>query len=343
MEILESSESMQLALPLASRFNSTIRERGHQYFRQRRVSVRHGSSSEVGGQVRRSELYHVMLQWTGSQLAVLCDCPFFVDRDQPCKHLWAAILAADAGNYLSDVASSRVLDMDTQTLLKKFAEQDAGLAAIAAAPLHRPIPAFKAPPRPAAWKTQLSSIFTAPASAAWENHWPDNAEILYIVDIARSLATANLVLSLESRESKNNGGWKNAGPLLLRRSMVSSLPVVEDREVLSMLMGGGRNYDYGRYDSCEQLSQTYSVAPVLANAVMPRVVRTGRCFLPHEKDAAELVPLAWDEGEPCSAQPVIYQPQVPPAAARLRSSATTTATGNLSIFGSRLRTLMRHS
>ncbi len=119
---------MQLALLLASRFGSIIRERGYQYFRQQRVRIQHGSTSELGAEVRGSQLYQVMLRWTGSQLAVLCDCGFFFDQDQPCKHLWAAILAADANNLLSDAAAAPVLTLDTNTLLEKFAEQDAGLA-----------------------------------------------------------------------------------------------------------------------------------------------------------------------------------------------------------------------
>jgi hypothetical protein len=287
-----------LAIVLASRFSSTIRERGHQYFRQQRVRQQHGSSSEFGAQVRGSQLYHVILRWTGSKLALLCDCPFFVDHDQPCKHIWAAILAADANNHLSDVPSARVPALDTNTLLKEFAEQDAGLSEVLAAPLGKSIPALKPPLRPPAWKAQLGSIFTSPAPASWESHWPANAEILYIVNVAGSEAAASLVLSLEVREPKKNGGWKVARALSLRRSMVSSLPTIEDREILSMIIGGGKNYGYGSYDSYEQLATSYSVTQLLANTIVPRVVGTGRCFLSNEINVENPVPLAWDDGEP---------------------------------------------
>ncbi len=80
--------------------------------------------------------------------------------------------------------------------------------------------------------------------------------------------------------------------------MVSSLPRAEDREILSMLIGAGKNYGYDGYDSYEQLAGSYSLTPLLANTIIPRVVRTGRCFLPHATDATDLVPLAWDEGDP---------------------------------------------
>ena len=62
---------MLLASTLANYFNARVRERGYQYFSQQRVRIRYGSTSELGAQVRGSEPYEVMLQWTGSQLAVL--------------------------------------------------------------------------------------------------------------------------------------------------------------------------------------------------------------------------------------------------------------------------------
>jgi hypothetical protein len=57
------------------------------------------------------------------------------------------------------------------------------------------------------------------------------------------------------------------------------------------------DYGYGAYDSNEQLATSYALTPVLANTIMPRVVGTGRCFLPHATDVTDLVPLAWDDGE----------------------------------------------
>ena len=113
---------MLLAPTLKNHFSTIIRERGYQYFRQQRVRIRYGSSSEFGAEVRGSEPYQVMLQWTGSQLAVLCECLYFVDQAKPCKHLWAAVLAADEAKHLSDAASSTGLTLDLDTLLDQFAE-----------------------------------------------------------------------------------------------------------------------------------------------------------------------------------------------------------------------------
>jgi superfamily II DNA or RNA helicase len=290
---------MLLAPLLASQFNPGIRERGYQYFRNRLVRDAYGTASEFGAQVRGGpEVYRVMLQWTGSRLEVLCDCDYFIESDLPCKHLWAAVLAADEHYLLSAAAAARVVTLDTKSLLSRHAAMDAVRAANETSPRLKPKPAFKAPPQPAPWKAQLSSLFSAPAPVAGVSRWPANAEILYIVDIAKSQGAAILMLSLEYREPKKNGGWKMARQLALQCSAVSSLPVAEDREILSLLIGGGTNYGYGGYNSYQPISASYSVTPVLANAVLPRAVRTGRCFLSHEKDATELVPLIWDDGDP---------------------------------------------
>ena len=80
--------------------------------------------------------------------------------------------------------------------------------------------------------------------------------------------------------------------------MIPSLPVAEDREILSMLIGGSKFYAYGRLDPYDQISGAYHVAPALARTLIPMAARTGRCFLPHDKDETDLTPLVWDDGDP---------------------------------------------
>ena len=290
---------MQLALLLAKKFSFTTRERGYQYFRQQRVRVQHGSSSELGGEVRGTQKYHVALRWTGSKLAVLCDCAYFIEQDQPCKHLWASILAADANDLLSDAASARFLTLDLDTLLEESIEQDTGPWQLSPPSLTvKSAPALR-PPSPPAWKSQLRSVFdVSPEPSAWESRLSKDAEILYILDIAKTKAKNKWALSLESREPRKTGGWKLARALSLKSAMVSSLPLAEDREILSMLIGAYRDYGFGNYDSYENLATSYLLPPLLAITVIPRVVRSGRCFLSHAPDATDLLPLVWDDGAP---------------------------------------------
>jgi superfamily II DNA or RNA helicase len=295
---------MQLAVLLAKRFKTTISRRGYDYFRQRRVRNMYGSATDMGAQVLGSDsVYKVLLQWTKGQLAVLCECPYFVDQAEPCKHLWAAVLAADAENYLSDAAKERELTLDIDSLLDGFAAPDAAPDAVPAAKpasvQRRPPANFPPPPQPAAWKKQLSGILKPPAATVtWQGRWREDAEILYVVDIPNSQAKENLVLALESREPKKSGGWKNAKPLTLNRQMAQSVPGAADREILSLLLGGGKVSSYVYYDTYDQAASSYHVPAALAQVLVPKVIRTGRCLFPHESDQQNLVSLSWDEGEP---------------------------------------------
>jgi superfamily II DNA or RNA helicase len=46
--------------------------------------------------VRGSDLYTVRIEPDGSLIRVACTCPYFFDRSDICKHIWAVILAAEA-------------------------------------------------------------------------------------------------------------------------------------------------------------------------------------------------------------------------------------------------------
>jgi uncharacterized Zn finger protein len=58
----------------------------------------------------------VQFAWRDDKLAVWCDCPHFVEQGVPCKHVWAAILAADQYQYLTAAASADKLILDLDAL-----------------------------------------------------------------------------------------------------------------------------------------------------------------------------------------------------------------------------------
>jgi len=302
---------MQLAYILSHRFSDNTRQRGYNYYRQRRVLISSGSPSHIDATVRGTEgNYLVLIHWTNGKLAILCDCPYFTGEDRLCKHLWGTILAADEKGYLAETAASKSIELDVDSQLKDVAEAialDLDLPEIQPARLLQPqssrqTPRLPPPPKPAAppaWKTQLTGIFATPARyAATQSSFPADAEILYILDISRSLASGIPTIALEYRQPKKNGDWKSAKSLALQRSQIHSLPLAEDRELISLLAGGARDQGYSYLDAYDQLSSAYQVQPTLANILIPRLARTGRCILPHERDQIEFKSLSWDEGQP---------------------------------------------
>src|SRR4051812_28031619 len=109
---------MSISSHLARYFSPGVRQRGSGYFREGRVRLRHGSAGEFEGSVRGTEAYDVAIAVAGNELRLYCDCAFFA-TDGPCKHLWAAILAAEKLHYLTEAAGVTRLDdeHDTPVLL----------------------------------------------------------------------------------------------------------------------------------------------------------------------------------------------------------------------------------
>ena len=79
----------------------------------------------------------------------------------------------------------------------------------------------------------------------------------------------------------------------------ASLPLPTDREIMLMLAGGGpyTPYSHGPYDPYDRGADAFSIPPALAQTILPMVLRTGRCFLPFEKDEMDKPALFWDAGD----------------------------------------------
>jgi hypothetical protein len=255
---------------LSRRFSAPVRERGQQYFREHRVRIRSGTSTTLEAEVRGSETYSVRLACSENRLGLACECPFFFDKGQHCKHIWAAILAADEQGYLSD----------------------------ATAAIEHTTPVIK-PTSPPAWKTQLSRIATATPKKGEETLWPEGTEIVYLVDVVKSRGTGTAVLGIGRRERKKaEGGWNTPRQYFIDASRIAKVPAAEDREILAMLLGGAAYDQFGYSPANERGSNTFSLSAVIAQNLLPRIVRTGRCFLPFDKNEKDKPALQWDDGEP---------------------------------------------
>jgi superfamily II DNA or RNA helicase len=90
-----------VASKVARAFTDGVRDRGYAYFAKSRVVITQARPGDlVIAKVRGTETYRVRLRLRGSKLLASCTCPFFGPEGEPCKHLWATILAADARGLL---------------------------------------------------------------------------------------------------------------------------------------------------------------------------------------------------------------------------------------------------
>jgi len=75
-----------------------------------------GDDYQVTAEVRGTAEYDVVIRREHSELIVRCDCPYFVDRQEPCKHCWAVLLAAEKARYLNGNGSFRGLSIEVEDL-----------------------------------------------------------------------------------------------------------------------------------------------------------------------------------------------------------------------------------
>jgi superfamily II DNA or RNA helicase len=94
-------EDMALTEKLSRHVSRKVQERGREYFRAGAVSVDAGGPDFVEARVRGSENYHCTVELNGRSLVGWCSCPYIDQFFTPCKHLWAVLLAAERGGFLT--------------------------------------------------------------------------------------------------------------------------------------------------------------------------------------------------------------------------------------------------
>jgi superfamily II DNA or RNA helicase len=289
---------MKLASALSYHFDDEIRARGASYYRLGAVRIKRGNATGIEAGVRGSRVYDVEIAWDGRRLTLFCDCPYYEDVGA-CKHIWATILAADAHNYFTAVTRLNPRDISFDEMHDDDDEDDRfeGLPEFTT-PARRPAPAFK--PRleaaPPIWQQRLNEI--VPAGSLASTAWPAQRELLYLVDVAASIARSSLILDLKTREPKLKGGWKKPATPQISRAVLSMLPNPVDRHILGLLSGSATNSDWMSYSGYESISAGFRLRHPFASTVMPDIARTGRCLLQSSPADQEWLPLAWDEGEP---------------------------------------------
>src|SRR5947209_19389413 len=99
---------MALAEQFARVFTKGVRARGYSYFRSGRVNVTYSDAAVVRASVRGNQRYWVELQLRRDALHVSCTCPYFAPTGEPCKHIWATVLKADADGLLPALRGRRL-------------------------------------------------------------------------------------------------------------------------------------------------------------------------------------------------------------------------------------------
>ena len=243
--------------------------RGDAYYAQGRVlDIRLMEDGVIGALVRGNHIYNVFLDIEGEDVAVSCDCPWFEQEGEECKHIWAAIRAASAKGMLPErELHSTPWDDDAPEPVRTVARGTAPQ---------------QPPPRPA-WQRFLESLVPDPPARAPHATQSTPEEIAYVISGSSAYARP-FSLSIIGRARRKNGEWGKWKPLSLSTGDLRLLSSF-DRDTLGLL---NPNSWSARVEPIVNLP--YTTTPWW----IERLSRAGKLFVRGVDD--ELLPIAWDDG-----------------------------------------------
>jgi superfamily II DNA or RNA helicase len=240
--------------------------------------------------VRGGRNYRVEIARDREGFRASCDCPFFSDRGQICKHIWAAIIEADERTLLAGNGS---------LTSAAFLEADFSRAGNRKRP-NVPMPLQKAQPPP--WQrflTDLNQRLDAGDRLTSNRRFTDG-EILYTIDVGRTNTGRGLVVHVLHRQRRKNGDWAKPKAAAVSAHEVDDLPEPDDREIHGHLLGAVDQsaFQASYYPQVQAERATYLLVASAAARLLPRLVQTGRLHLTLERGQPEPDPLVWDDGPP---------------------------------------------
>ena len=260
---------MKISQVLKKYFPADVRSRAAFYVYGRVVHIQRGTPSSVRAKVRGSSTYTVVITVEDDAMPLSCTCPYYTDCDVSCKHLWAVVLTAERHGYLSDLLRQPDMDLifDLEPYVddqpNEFAdagpdfEDDAEADAHAGPPRRRAVvykPKNRKPPeRPAGWSRVFNQIKQASQEQPSQvgSSWPDNRQLLYVIDAPNSLAGKTVLLEVAFQERKKNGDWGKPKFQAIAQQYAEQIREGPDAAVMPLLFGPvvqsyGYNYEIGR-------------------------------------------------------------------------------------------------
>ena len=300
---------MSLAQKFTDEFSHTSRIEGAKFFQRNEVKIDDNGPDWVDATVKGGPLYGVTLLREKGAVRYSCECPYYASTGDPCKHVWAALLAADARGLTDQWQTSRRLDLlpdgEEDYEDDHVIEGAPLMSALAAAVQRMARPGqgrrnYRRKARTAEWKQSLASLRDAMQASerAQKADWPPGREVLYIVDVQRTLEGHGLIVEVDQRERKKNGDWAKPKKQAMRSEDIASLPDPRDREILSLMLGAKSaretysGYYYSPYDYAASTS-SFRLGEAMLGPLIRRMCETGRCMLRLDTEA-EPQPLAWD-------------------------------------------------
>jgi superfamily II DNA or RNA helicase len=272
------------------------RAKGLHYFSSGRVIEMSGGEWVANARVRGTRDYRVDLVRDGNYFTGACECPFYADRAEVCKHIWAALLEAEQRELLvGDGPPGEDAELEPEYRPSRADLHDLGPTSYVPATARGPAV------KPPAWQRFLRELQqdVAAADAALPLPRFSNGEMVYAIDVRETLAGRGTVVTVFFRQRRKNGAWTKPKPVGITPAEAEHMADADDREILSLLIGASSVWYPGApYEGGYPRLSRYVLNGPLEDRVLPLLARTGRAHLSSIGTETALLPIGWDPGPP---------------------------------------------
>jgi superfamily II DNA or RNA helicase len=283
---------------LARHVHSRTRAKGLHYFRSGAVIDIGGAEWMAHAVVRGTRDYRVELvrEADKSRFTGACECPYYADRAEICKHIWAALLEAERRGLLCGeglVEADAVLEPEYRPSVVPSRSELSVAYRVPGAP--------PAAPKPPPWHRFLHELQQDVAAAERALPPPrfSNGEIVYAIDVRETLAGRGTVVNVLFRQRRKNGAWTKAKAIGLTPVEAEHLLDTRDRDILSLLIGAAGASTFGNpYEAGYPRLSRYVLNGPLEDRVLPMIAQTGRGCLDRVDGESGMVTFEWDDGAP---------------------------------------------
>lgn len=293
---------MSLSKVLESKFRGDIRFRGAAFHSTDKVEITHVTADHVYGVVVDGVEYQTQLARTESALTPFCTCAKPGQPEIFCKHVWATILATDAGGYVDGTArpgfyppfvpteEDEPLDL-TQDMFDDLLKGD-----VYSATRERNTKP-KLERQLTEWERTLQTLRGELDEDEMASATSRDREIIYQLDVAASREAGLLVIDTAQRQRRAGGDWGKVKPLKLKPGKLDEIDHEDDRLILAAFCGGIQ--DRSNWFTSQSEFQTavfrYKLPPELADELVPQLCATERfCLMMEDGEVGK--PLKWDDG-----------------------------------------------
>jgi hypothetical protein len=236
---------MTLAELLQNRFRADLRHRGAAYIEAERITLVRVTPENIFGIVQDGAEFQTQLRYQPDDVVMFCTCEQYA-KSKVCKHLWATVLAADSGGYISStLRPGRIAPFVAPNAYQPITMDDiepGGVDPDGEARTPRGKPKVKTAPvqrtlRP--WEARLvelkDNMDVSPDGRTKSD--PEERQIFYEVDLEASKEAGKLVIQASQRQRRAGGQWGKIKPLKVRPGELDHIEHEDDRTFLSYLAG----------------------------------------------------------------------------------------------------------